>query len=71
MIFEVIQRHLKWHELIGHMTLPILVVCNSSVSDLHKFLNVPTSTVYATAYDLEKAFSLDAAVAFRFICILS
>jgi len=35
------------------------VVCTNNVSTLHCFQDITTTTVYVTACDLEKSFSLD------------
>jgi len=57
--------HRKWHDLIGHISLPILVICSNNVSILQRFPDITTFTVYVTVSDLEKSFSLNETVDFE------
>jgi len=41
MTFKVMQGHWKWHELIGHMILPISV-CSNNVSISHHLFDTTT-----------------------------
>jgi len=54
---KVTQGHWKWYDSVGHISL-LLVVCSNSVSVLRCFRDITTFTVYVTASDLEKCFSL-------------
>jgi len=63
MTFKVIQGHQNCRYLIGH----ILLVSNND-SILHRFRDITTFTVYVTACDLEKWFSIDKTLELQVAC---
>jgi len=49
MTFKVIQGYWKWHELIGHMIIFLLVVYTNNASISRHFFHTTSFTVYVTA----------------------
>jgi len=64
MTLKVTQSHQNCYYLIGHKSLPISGLYSNNIAILYRFRDtcISTVTVYVTAYNIEKFFSLDKTV---------